>query len=261
MAMLTKGIAPLGRGLLCPHVSYFPMKIKIILGMFLVAALLGAGNNLISAHKVSWIGSAEVLPKPEGWPSLTVSQGVAGGLKVAKKMFTRNQVFGSVALIFLAVLIRVSSRLDKTGGKSPARGILSWLRIALGLMFLVAAWPKFTNPHAFSILVTQYQMLPLFAVNLFSILLPAFEIVTGLVLILTPFEKEGSAALLLLLVMFIIALSSALSRGLGIACGCFDIEGAADAGETWFSLLRDIVLLIPVTWMYVKARRRFLWNF
>ena len=41
---------------------------------------------------------------------------------------------------------------------------------------------------------------------------------------------------------------------------CFDIEGAADARETWFALLRDIVLLAPVTWMWFKAQRRYLWR-
>ncbi len=233
------------------------MKIKILFGMFLFAALLGAGNNLINSGKVPWLGSAEVLPKPEGWPSLTLSQGVAGGLKVAKHEFRDHRQLVVVALVVLVALIGLTFGLKKP----VSGGILSWLRIALGLMFLIAAWPKFSDPKAFALLVTQYQMLPLFAVNLFSIMLPAFEITTGLALIFTSFEKETSAALLLLLVMFVVALSSALSRGLGIACGCFDIEGAADAGETWFSLLRDIILLIPVTWMFFKARRRFLWIF
>src|SRR5262249_14762783 len=123
-----------------------------------------------------------------------------------------------------------------------------------------AAYPKFGDPKSFALLVTQYQLLPSFAVNLFSIMLPAFEIVTGLALILTPFEKEASAALWLLLAMFVVALSQALARCLGIACCCFDIEGAADAGEPWFALLRDVVLLLPAAWMWFKAERRWLWR-
>ena len=108
---------------------------------------------------------------------------------------------------------------------------------------------------------SQYRFLPAFAVNGFSLALPAFEIVTGLALLLTPFEAEASAAVLLLLGMFIVALGQALARNLGIACGCFDIEGAADAGETWFSLLRDCVLLVPAGWMWIKSERRFPWHF
>ncbi|HAP00132.1 MAG TPA: hypothetical protein DCQ83_08825 [Fibrobacteres bacterium] len=232
------------------------MHKTVLAAMFLFAALLGVGNNLINSNKVPWTGSAEVLPKPEGWPSLTLGQGISGGAKFAWREVTHNRVLVVGALLILSLLIRISMRQRKP----ISGGIISWLRIALGLMFLVAAYPKFSDPKAFAMLVTQYQLLPAFAVNLFSIMLPAFEITTGLVLILTPFEKEGSAALLLLLLMFIVALSQAMSRGLGIACGCFDIEGAADARETWFALLRDIVLLAPVTWMWFKAQRRYLWR-
>ena len=145
--------------------------------------------------------------------------------------------------------------------KSTRRWVFSWLRISLALMFLLAAFPKFTDPKGFAVLVAQYQFLPAFAVNGFSLLLPAGEITVGLALLFTPFEKEASAGVLVLLCMFIVALGQALARDLGIACGCFDIEGAADAGETWFSLLRDVVLLAPMAWMWLKSERRWLWHF
>ena len=230
------------------------MKMRVLLGMFLFAGFLGAGNNFVSAKHVSWVGSAEVLPKPEGWPSLSVGQGVVSGLKVAKHDAMEHWMLVLLAVVLLVVLVRAGTNLHKP----VSGGVISWLRIALGLMFLIAAFPKFGDPKAFSLLVTQYQFLPAFAVNFFSVMLPAFEITTGLALLLTDFEKEASAAVLLLLVMFVVALAQALARGLGVACGCFDIEGAADAGETWFSLVRDVVLIVPVTWMYLNARRRFL---
>lgn len=233
------------------------MKLRILIGMILFSALLGAGNNIVNSNRVSWLGSAEVLPKPEGWPSLTPSQGIAAGLRVARQDVTRHWAIVLLALVSLAAMIRAASHFHRP----VAGGIISWLRIALGLMFLIAAYPKFSDPEAFALLVTQYQLLPVFAVNLFSVMMPAFEITTGLALLLTSFEKEASAALLIMLLMFIVALWQALARNLGVACGCFDIEGAADAGETWFSLLRDVVLLIPVTWMFLKARRRFITGF
>lgn len=232
------------------------MRWPILFGILLFSILLGAGNNLINPHRISWSGSAEVLPKPEGWPNLTIGEGVAGGLKFARHEAVRNWALVTASLLLLAALIRIGNR----RGGSASRGAISWLRIALALMFLAAAYPKFSDPKAFSMLVTQYQFLPAFSVNVFSLGLPAFEIVTGLALLFTPFEKESSAALLLLLLMFIVALAQAFSRGLGIACGCFDIEGIADAGETWFSLLRDLVLLIPAAWMWFKAERRYFWQ-
>jgi uncharacterized membrane protein YphA (DoxX/SURF4 family) len=125
-------------------------------------------------------------------------------------------------------------------------------------MFLVAAYPKFADPKGFATLVAQYQFLPAFAVNAFSLWLPAFEITVALGLILSLWEREFAALVGVLLLMFIVALGQALARDLGIACGCFDIEGATDAGESWYSLLRDVVLLPPVAWLMLTGGRRYL---
>ena len=109
-------------------------------------------------------------------------------------------------------------------------------------------------------LVAQYQFLPSVVVNGFTLWLAAFEVVVGLGLILTAWEKEFSALVGLMLLMFIVALGQALVRDLGIACGCFDIEGAVDVGETWFSLIRDVVLMVPVIWMALTGGHRFIWQ-
>ncbi len=233
------------------------MNLRVLALLFSAALLLGVGNNVVNPHRVEWIGSPEILPKPEGWPALSFAQGVAGGFKTAGKELARHGMLSGIGALLLVAGILASRRRHKP----LSSAVKSWLRVALALMFLFAAYPKFTDPKGFAMLVAQYQFLPSFAVNGFSALLPAGEIVVGLALLFTPFEKDASAGVLLLLLMFIVALGQALARGLGIACGCFDIEGAADAGETWFSLLRDIVLLFPVTWMWLKAERRWPWHF
>jgi len=228
----------------------------MFVGMLLVAALIGAVNNLVNSNRVAWVGGAEVMPKPEGWPSLTAGEGIAEGVHIARQNFVEQKALVIAAVGLLIVLIAVGAV-----RKSVSRGVASWMRLGLGLMFLTAAWPKLQDPAGFALLVTQYQILPHFLVNAFSLWLPGMEITTGLALLFTPFEKEGSSAVLLLLLMFIAALSLALKRDLGIACGCFDIEGAADAGETWFAIVRDTVLLVPVAWLWFSARRRFIWSF
>jgi uncharacterized membrane protein YkgB len=124
----------------------------------------------------------------------------------------------------------------------------------------MAAWPKFTDPKGFAMLVAQYQFLPAFAVNSFTLWLSSFEVIVGLGIILTPWEREFSALVGLLMVMFIVALGQALVRDLGIACGCFDIEGAVDVGESWFSLIRDVVLMPPILWLCMEKGRRFVWQ-
>ncbi|MEO7424544.1 MAG: MauE/DoxX family redox-associated membrane protein [Fibrobacteria bacterium] len=231
------------------------MKKPVFIGAFIFSLILAAANNLSNKHSVSWIGGPEVLEKPSGWPSMSIAQGIQAGLKVAWKGFLAHEIpilVGLIALVVLAIFLK------RSRGVPAGITFRSALRIGLGLMFLTAAWPKFASPKGFAILVAQYQFLPPFMVNAFSLWLPAFEITVGLGLILTLWEKEFSALVGLMLVMFIVALGQALVRDLGIACGCFDIEGAQDAGEAWFSLIRDVVLLVPVAWLTLTGGRRLL---
>ena len=157
-----------------------------------------------------------------------------------------------MALLVIMVLLR------RTRNAQWGRMVRTVLRIGFGGMFLAAAWPKFADPKGFSILVAQYQFLPGFLVNLFSLWLPSIEIVVGIGILITLWEREFSAMVGLMMVRFIVALTQALVRDLGIACGCFDIEGAQDAGEAWFSLIRDIVLMVPIAWLVTTGGRRYL---
>jgi hypothetical protein len=231
------------------------MKKAVLVGAVLFSAALAAINNLVSKHSVDWIGSPEVLPKPEGWPTLTVAQGLQAGVKVAMKDFRAHQAAILAGLAFILVVMVYLNRARRVGFGPMLRTVI---RLGLGCMFLIAAYPKFSDPKGFATLVAQYQLLPAFAVDAFSIWLPAFEITVGLGLILTLWEKEFAILVEVLLLMFIVALGQALLRNLGIACGCFDIEGATDAGESWFSLVRDLVLLFPVAWLILTGGRRYL---
>ncbi|MDB5102410.1 MAG: putative rane protein [Fibrobacteres bacterium] len=231
------------------------MKKPVFIGAFLASVLLAAVNNLFNRRSVAWIGSPEVLEKPSGWPSMSIVQGIEAGFKVAWKGFLAHQwmILGGLAAI--AVILFLLNRTRKAPIGPMLRTVL---RIGLGAMFLTAAWPKFSDPKGFAVLVAQYQLLPSFLVNGFTLWLAAFEIVIGIGIVITLWEKEFGSLVGLLLVMFIVALGQALVRDLGIACGCFDIEGAQDAGEAWFSLIRDLFLLIPVAWLVLTGGRRYL---
>ncbi|HKP95522.1 MAG TPA: MauE/DoxX family redox-associated membrane protein [Fibrobacteria bacterium] len=231
------------------------MKKPVFIGAFLFSLVLAALNNLFNKHSIDWIGGPDVLEKPSGWPSMGIAKGMQAGFKVAWKDFLAHEYLilgGLLAIIAILFLIRRSRSVP------VAVMVRTVLRIGLGVMFLTAAWPKFASPKGFAVLVAQYQFLPHFIVNAFSLWLPAFEIVIGVGILITLWEREFSALVGLLLLMFIVALGQALVRDLGIACGCFDIEGAQDAGEAWFSLIRDVVLLVPVTWLILTGGRRYL---
>lgn len=233
------------------------MNKAVLPGVLAASVLLAVLNNLLNSQGVPWFGSPEVLPKPEGWPTLSAWQGILAGIKVAMKGFAAHKT--AVLLVLLGVPAAMVL-LRRLAGASPSAVLRSALRIGLAAMFFAAAKDKFLDPKDFALLVAQYQFLPAFLVHPFSLWMSSIEMVVAFGLIFLPWEKEFSAWTALLMALFIIALAQALARGLGIACGCFDIAGAADAGETWFSLIRDVVLLPPLLWMAISGRRRWLWQ-
>lgn len=228
-----------------------------LLGLIAASAVLGVVNNLFNPDRVSWLGSPRVLPKPEGWPTLSMTEGAVAGLAFARDELLKYPLWVAGALLALAL----GMALLRGREAGVRRFAMSWWRVLFGVMFLAAAWPKLTDPEGFAMMVAQYQMLPSVVVNPFSVWLPALEVVTGLTLIVSRWEREAVILLGFMMLMFIVALVQALTRDLGIACGCFDIKGATDSGESWFALLRDIVLLVPIIWMYRRAEDRMLWKF
>ncbi len=116
------------------------------------------------------------------------------------------------------------------------------LRIVLGAVFIYASIDKIQNPQAFAEAIYNYRMMPHETINLMAIVMPWLELISG-IFIVVGFLTRGSVLMIgFLLIVFIIAISSALARGLDISCGCFTLEGEADpvAVET---LVRDLFLL------------------
>lgn len=128
-------------------------------------------------------------------------------------------------------------------------------RIALGVVFLVAAYTKFYFSNAwhfgdyyffFGMAIDSYHLLPFWAVNLMSRGLPVFEVLLGLLLITGIGLRWTGIASCLLLGVFITAMTRAYFQGLQIACGCFG--NAEKLGP--LTLLRDgslLVLALAVT--------------
>jgi len=120
--------------------------------------------------------------------------------------------------------------------------VVSWaLRLGLGGLFVVAGVLKLRDPGAFATDIANYQLLPQYAA-LLAAMLPAVEILAGLVLIAgpAPWRRSAAAAIALMMVVFTVAAASALARGIDISCGCFGGESGRVDGLT---IVRDVVLL------------------
>lgn len=114
------------------------------------------------------------------------------------------------------------------------------LRVALGAIFVYAAWIKLRDPwQLFAMSIDSYRILPLQAVELTARVIPWLELAVGLWLITGIWLRISGAIVSLLLLTFFVLMVRAYSKGLAIDCGCF---GPGEA-ISWKTLLRDGTLL------------------
>ena len=123
------------------------------------------------------------------------------------------------------------------------------VRIALGALFVFAGATKAYDPGAFAIEIQRYQVVPWILGALVSVYLPWLEMLAGALLLVKRFERGALLVITFLLVVFTVALASAMFRGLSIDCGCFG--KAFTATGTTVPLLRNLVLLVftGILWM------------
>lgn len=119
-------------------------------------------------------------------------------------------------------------------------GILA--RVALGVIFLVAAWGKIADPASLAKIIHNYHILPEVLINLAALILPWVEAVIGICLIVGYASRGASLLSTLLLVVFIAAMGYAYSQGYDTQCGCFTTK--ADEPISPVSLVRDGSMLV-----------------
>ncbi len=111
--------------------------------------------------------------------------------------------------------------------RTPARAVAFVARLAVGAVFVVAAWPKLADPGAFAWAVARYD-LPWVPAGAVAVFLPWLELIVGLAVLAVPALRRGGLAwAAVLLGGFASAGAMALLGGLSIPCGCFSL--AADA--------------------------------
>ena len=127
--------------------------------------------------------------------------------------------------------------------RSPlARSAALWaLRLVLGGLFTLAGVLKFAAPGEFALEIHNYQLFPALAPVL-AAALPAVEIAVGVAVLAAPrpWLRAGALVSTALMVIFTLAVGSAVARDININCGCF---GAGASPVTLITVLRDVALL------------------
>lgn len=115
-------------------------------------------------------------------------------------------------------------------------------RLVVGGVFIWASLDKLAHPDAFATSIHHYRMVPYALLHPMALLLPMVELVLGGALVLGVARRGASFLAALLLVVFMIAIASALVRGLDISCGCFNTDAGHGVGVSL--LWRDLGLLL-----------------
>lgn len=135
------------------------------------------------------------------------------------------------------------------------------VQIALGIIFVVAAWPKITDPPSFAHMIYNYRILPGSLVNITALVMSWVELLTGLCLILGIWTRPARWLITAMLVVFMIAISINLLRGNAIDCGCFDTSAADKTyderiHDMWIVLVRDAGMLVMCAQLAWAGRKR-----
>ena len=135
-------------------------------------------------------------------------------------------------------------------------------RAILGGTLLAAGWIKLFNSFEAKASVRAYDLLPVPLANILGTLLPGFEILIAIFILIGLWSKKSALVGTLLMAIFVIAISQAWARGLPINCGCFGNGGITADGKvhnwTYLSeILRDLGLIVCGIYIYLNPIGQF----
>jgi uncharacterized membrane protein YphA (DoxX/SURF4 family) len=140
---------------------------------------------------------------------------------------------------------------------SARRRIMIALRVILGAIFLYAGYVKLKEPwELFALNITQYNLLPLKAVELVARTLPWFEVALGALLVSGIWLRISATLTSILLLVFFGLMIRSYALGMKINCGCF----GGDEQISWKTMLRDGSMLagslILTAMAFLRPRKR-----
>lgn len=129
-------------------------------------------------------------------------------------------------------------------------------RLLLAVVFLISGIAKAADPAQTKVAVKAYQLLPDSLAETVAAILPYLEIAVAIILLLGLATRLGALLSGLMMVAFLIGVTSAAARGLSIDCGCFGGGGTVQTGATEYTLeiLRDTGLLIVSVYLLLRPR-------
>ncbi|MFV2113652.1 methylamine utilization protein MauE [Micromonospora sp. M71_S20] len=131
------------------------------------------------------------------------------------------------------------------------------VRLGLAAVWLVAGGSKVGDLAASGRAVNAYQVMPYDLATVIGAALPFVELALGVLLLLGLATRLSAGVSAALLVVFVVGIVSAWSRGLAIDCGCFGAGGELAEGQTPSYLpeiLRDLGFLALAGFLLIWPR-------
>ncbi len=115
--------------------------------------------------------------------------------------------------------------------------------LGLGTVFIWSGMVKVLDPEAFSLSVYRFHLLPAWAVNGVSLLLPMLELVCACCVLCIPKVRTSALwILVVLLLVFVAGLVINLVQGRQMSCGCFSSSLMAES-IGWWAVTRNLSLI------------------
>ncbi|MFQ6615044.1 MAG: MauE/DoxX family redox-associated membrane protein [Fidelibacterota bacterium] len=125
-------------------------------------------------------------------------------------------------------------------------------RLIMGFVMVYAAVDKIADPLTFSRAISNYHLIPWGLENSMAITLPWIEILAGIGLIVGLYLDGAALVTQGLMMVFILAIGSAILRGYNIECGC-GLKSGELVGLP--KLLEDFVYLGLSVLIYFRSDR------
>lgn len=142
-----------------------------------------------------------------------------------------------------------SPQTESTSGR-----VLTWVRVALALVFLLAGSWKLADLEGFAEAIGKFGLLPDALVPASALLFALAEVLGALLLLVQ--RPLGLWLISGLLIVFMGALVYGIRLGLDIDCGCLGILESAASTSLKTALLRDIPLFMACIALLVQQRKR-----
>lgn len=135
------------------------------------------------------------------------------------------------------------------------------LRVALGGVFLFAAYNKIPAIQSFAEAIKGFRVIDADThpelIVIAAFVIPWFELIAGLMLVLGLRARSAALGLGLLLVVFMGGLLNVIFSGISADCSCFgDTKFPCGTTVGWCQVIRNVVLLIPTAYLLWRGPGR-----